>query len=67
MGVICFFISFFAGVMSILAKIDIEDVDSNLATAIRTCVVVILSWHIVFMVHSQPLISTIDHRKVCCF
>lgn len=59
-----FLSAFFAGVMSILAKIGIEDVDSNLATAIRTCVVAILSWSIVFMVHSQTLISAIDHRSM---
>lgn len=50
--------------MSILSKIGIEDVDSNLATALRTCVVAILSWGIVFTIHSQTLISAIDHRSM---
>ena len=39
----------FAAATSILAKVGIEGVDSNLATAIRTVVVVILAWVVVFM------------------
>lgn len=38
----------FAALTSILAKVGIEGVDSNLATAIRTCVVVLLAWGMVF-------------------
>ena len=43
----------FAALTSILAKIGISGVDSNLATAIRTCVVVLLSWGMVFLTNAQ--------------
>lgn len=43
----------FAGATSILAKIGIEDVDSHVATALRTIVVLIFSWLMVFIVGSQ--------------
>ena len=39
----------FAALTSILAKIGIENVNSNIATAIRTMVVVVMSWGIVFL------------------
>lgn len=41
--------AFFAALTSILAKIGIEGVNSNLATAIRTVVVVVMAWLVVFM------------------
>lgn len=44
-----FLSAFFAGVTSILAKVGIKDVDSHLATAIRTAVVVVFSWVMVFI------------------
>lgn len=55
----------FAAATSILAKVGIEGVDSNLATAIRTVVVVILAWVVVFMTqrighHGQNLGVTIS-------
>ena len=43
----------FAALTSILAKIGIEGVNSNLATAIRTIVVVIMAWGMVFLTHAQ--------------
>ena len=43
----------FAGATSILAKIGIEYVDSHVATALRTIVVLIFSWLMVFIVGSQ--------------
>lgn len=43
----------FAAFTSILAKIGIEGVNSNLATAIRTVVVVIMSWGMVFLTNTQ--------------
>ncbi|EOT29905.1 hypothetical protein OMQ_00596 [Enterococcus saccharolyticus subsp. saccharolyticus ATCC 43076] len=65
MWVIYAFLSaFFAGIMSILAKIGINHVDSNLATAIRTCIVALLSWAIVFLVHSHNLLSTISWHSM---
>lgn len=52
--------AFFAAATSILAKIGIENVDSNLATAIRTAVILILSFGIVYMtgtIHQLPHIT----------
>lgn len=53
----------FAALTSILAKVGIEGVDSNLATAIRTCVVVLLSWGMVFLTHAQGGISSIGMKS----
>lgn len=53
----------FAALTSILAKVGIEGVDSNLATAIRTVVVVGMSWLIVFLTHAQSGITTIDKKS----
>ena len=41
--------AFFAGITAILAKIGIKNTDSNLATAIRTIVILFFSWLIVFI------------------
>lgn len=54
--------AFFAGVTSILAKIGIKDVDSNLATAIRTIIVLIFSWLMVFIVDSQNTLTDINQK-----
>ena len=54
----------FAGIMSILAKIGIKNTDSNLATALRTIVVVIFAWLMVFVVGSQYTIRDIDTRSL---
>ena len=43
----------FAAITSILAKVGIEGVDSTLATAVRTVVVVVMSWGMVFLTHAQ--------------
>ena len=53
----------FAALTSILAKIGIEGVDSNLATAIRTVVVVGMAWIMVFITHAQNGLSTIGKRS----
>lgn len=53
----------FAALTSILAKVGIEGVNSNLATAIRTLVVVILAWAIVFLSGAQNGISAINRRS----
>lgn len=50
----------FAALTSILAKIGIKDVDSNLATAIRTTVILIFTWGIVFSRGSQTGITQIS-------
>ena len=53
----------FAAITSILAKIGIENVNSNLATAIRTVVVVGMSWLMVFITHSQNGITAISKKS----
>ncbi len=53
----------FAALTSILAKIGIADVNSNLATAIRTVVVVIMSWGMVFLTNSQGGINDISKKS----
>lgn len=55
--------SLFAALTSILAKIGIENVSSNLATAIRTFVVLIMSWGMVFLTNSQRGIRDISPRS----
>lgn len=53
----------FAALTSILAKIGIEGVNSNLATAIRTVVVVIMSWGMVFLTNAQNGITQISRKS----
>lgn len=53
----------FAALTSILAKIGINGVNSNLATAIRTVVVVIMSWGMVFITNTQGGISDISRKS----
>lgn len=53
----------FAALTSILAKIGIDGVNSNLATAIRTVVVVIMSWVMVFITRAQGGITEISRRS----
>ena len=53
----------FAALTSILAKIGIEGVGSNLATAIRTMVVVAMAWGMVFITHQQEGISSISQKS----
>ena len=55
--------SVFAALTSILAKIGIEGVNSNLATAIRTFVVLIMSWGMVFITNAQGGILDISKRS----
>ena len=63
MWVLFAFVSaFFAGVTSILAKIGVKDVDSHVATAIRTIIVLIFSWIMVFIIGSQSTIVNIDGK-----
>lgn len=53
----------FAALTSILAKMGIEGVNSNLATAIRTVVVVIMAWVIVFVTHAQGQVAEISRKS----
>ena len=55
--------SVFAALTSILAKVGIEGVGSNLATAIRTCVVLLMSWVMVFITNQQVGLSLISKRS----
>ena len=55
--------SVFAALTSILAKIGIDGVNSNLATAIRTAVVLLLSWGMVFLTNAQSGITEISRRS----
>ena len=56
--------AFFAGSMSFLAKIGIKNTDSNLATALRTIVVLIFAWIMVFVVGSQNTITEISKKSL---
>ena len=53
----------FAALTSILAKVGIEGVNSNLATAIRTMVVVVMSWVMVFITNNQGGITSISKKS----
>jgi len=53
----------FAALTSILAKVGIENVNSHLATAIRTVVVVIMAWAMVFFTHAQGGLSQISRKS----
>lgn len=53
----------FAALTSILAKIGIDGVNSNLATAIRTMVVVAMAWGMVFLTHTQSGITEISKKS----
>ena len=53
----------FAALTSILAKVGIENVNSNLATAIRTAVVLIMAWGMVFLTHAQSGLPEISKKS----
>ena len=53
----------FAALTSILEKMGIDGVNSNLATAIRTVVVVIMAWGMVFITHAQDGITSISSKS----
>ncbi len=53
----------FAALTSILAKVGIDGVNSNLATAIRTAVVLVMAWGMVFLTNAQSGISGISRRS----
>ncbi|HAJ16206.1 EamA family transporter [Sharpea azabuensis] len=58
-----FLSAIFAALTSILAKVGIEGVNSNLATAIRTVVVVVMAWGMVFLTHAQSGLSSIGTKS----
>ena len=53
----------FAALTSVLAKVGIEGVNSNLATALRTCVVLAMAWLMVFFTHTQSGIGSIGRKS----
>jgi transporter family protein len=53
--------AFFAGVTAILAKVGVQEINSNLATAIRTVVILVFAWVVALFTKSQP-ISMIGRR-----
>lgn len=57
------FSAIFAALTSILAKIGLDGVNSNLATAIRTVVVVFMAWGMVFLTNAQSGISEISKKS----
>ena len=61
--VLAFLSAIFAAFTSILAKVGIEGVNSNLATAIRTVVVVVMAWGMVFLTNAQNGIAEISKRS----
>ena len=61
--ILALFSAVFAALTSILAKIGIEGVNSNLATAIRTMVVVLMAWGMVFLTDAQNGIGEIGRKS----
>ena len=62
-AVFAFLSAIFAALTSILAKVGIDGVNSNLATAIRTVVVVIMAWGMVFLTNAQNGIPEISKKS----
>lgn len=61
--------AFFASLTAILGKIGIQGVESNLGTAIRTCVVLLMTWGMVFVTGKQKEVSQIGRKElvfICC-
>lgn len=56
--------AFFAALTAILAKVGIQGINSNLATAIRTVVVLVMSWAIVFITGKQSELSGLNHKNI---
>ena len=56
--------AFFAGITAVLAKVGMKNVNSTLATAIRTVVVLVFSWWMVFLVGSQAEIARLSGRTM---
>lgn len=63
-GIYAILSAVFAALTSILAKIGITGVESNLATAIRTSVVLLMAWGIVFVKGKQPQVSTTSRKEL---
>ena len=61
--ILALFSAIFAALTSILAKVGVEGVNSNLATAIRTVVVVVMAWGMVFLTNAQSGIGEISRKS----
>ena len=61
--VFALFSALFAGITSILAKIGIKNTDSHLATALRTVIVLLFAWLMVFVIGSQGTIGDIETKS----
>lgn len=61
--VLAFLSALFAALTSIFAKVGIDGVNSHLATAIRTLVVVFMSWGMVFLTHAQSGLQAISRKS----
>lgn len=53
----------FAALTAILAKVGVDGVNSNLATAIRTAVVLLMAWAMVFLTNAQSAVTEISRRS----
>lgn len=62
--ILAFGSALFAGATAILAKIGVKKVDSMLATAIRTIIILLFSWLMVFIAGSWETVYTVDHRSL---
>lgn len=62
--VFAFLSAFFAALTAILAKVGVDSINSTLATAIRTFVVLIMSWGMVFLLGSQGDLGEIKGRNI---
>ena len=60
---LAFLSALFAGVTSVLAKIGIRKTDSSVATAIRTVIVLLFSWLMVWIVGSSDTLASIDGKS----
>ncbi|WP_298029078.1 EamA family transporter [uncultured Dysosmobacter sp.] len=58
------FSAVFAALTSILAKVGISGVESNLGTALRTCVVLVMAWVVVFLKGKQTQLASLDRREL---
>ena len=61
--VFAFLSAVFAALTSILAKIGVDGVNSNLATAIRTLIVLVMAWGMVFLTNAQSGITEISRKS----
>ena len=59
--------AFFAGLTAVLAKVGVAHVNSNLATAVRTVVILIFAWSVALFTDRQPMSTIIIKEDYFCF